>query len=87
MSSKYAPGIYSHEGGDSTTKFPPSYGKAEYSAWTFGDSHVGVPIGPRSGKGAWSIKYSSVPLPRIKPQTPVKSPLDGVKKPNNIILK
>jgi hypothetical protein len=56
MSSTYAPGIYAHEGGDSTTKYTPSYGTAEYSAWTLGDSHVAIPVGPGSGKGTWSIK-------------------------------
>jgi hypothetical protein len=55
MTSKYTP-IYSHEGGDSTTKYSPSYGPAEYSAWTLGDSHVGIPVGSGSGKGTWSFK-------------------------------
>ena len=56
MSSTYAPGVYAHEGGDSTTKYTPSYGAAEYSAWTLGDSHVAIPVGPGSGKGTWTMK-------------------------------
>lgn len=85
MSSRYAPGIYANEGGDSTDKaFLVPY-KTEYKAWTLGNSHVGIPLGSGSGKGTWTIKNSTLPLQRPQTKIPVRSPLDNIERQNKVI--
>lgn len=85
MSSRFAPGVFEHGGGDSAQKFDLALYKRLYFAWTRADSHVGIPVGPGTGVGKWSIKNPSLPMAR--PQRKDIVPRDDLPKPKKPLLK